>query len=66
MLVDAEASHLPRSASGGGGAANPAVTARLFDIVTAQVPVPVQSPLHPEKVLVDTGVAVRVTAVPEL
>ena len=34
--------------------------------MTWQVPVPVQSPLQPEKVEPTAGVAVRVTKVPEL
>lgn len=44
-----------------------AVAVRAALIVTVQVAaVPVQAPLHPAKVLPLAGVAVRVTAVPEL
>ena len=42
-----------------------AVTDLAAVIGTMQVPVPVQAPVHPVKVEVASGVAVRVTEVPE-
>src|SRR4029450_12511825 len=53
----------PRGAKVAGS--NVAVTARAWVIVTAQVPVPVQTPpLQPVKVEPAVAVAVKVTAVP--
>jgi hypothetical protein len=43
-----------------------AVTVLFASIVTWQVPVPVQSPLQPEKIYPELGVAVTVTASPWL
>lgn len=43
---------------------NVAVTDSVAFIVTAQVPVPVQAPLHPANAEPDAGVAVSVTTVP--
>ncbi|TAJ20096.1 MAG: hypothetical protein EPO65_04830 [Dehalococcoidia bacterium] len=44
---------------------NVAVTVFAASIVTTQLPVPVQAPDHPVNVEVASGVAVRVTEVPE-
>jgi hypothetical protein len=44
---------------------NVAVTLRAALIETTHAPVPEQSPLHPENVEPEAGVAVRVTEVPE-
>jgi hypothetical protein len=49
---------------GTGIASSVAVTDLAESMVTIQLPIPVQAPLHPEKVDPASGVAVRVTVVP--
>jgi hypothetical protein len=48
------------------GLENVAVTVRACDIVTTQLAVPVQAPLHPANTSPPAGVATKVTDVPEL
>lgn len=55
--------HTPFTAVGA-DTANVAVTLRAALMVTVQLPVPLQAPPHPLKVLPVLGVAVRVTEVP--